>query len=125
MSYAATLRIEYPAQRQAGVQPILAALRCCPFFAGWSQPALAQLSLAGSLRSFGPGQLVMPEGRRLDHAIVVVRGRLRAVRRADRGTRGADVRLPPFLKTQVLQSLVSPAAVARAQSAAARIGREL
>lgn len=89
MSFATPLRVQYPASRQTqatpGVQPVLAALRCCPFFNGWSQAALASLSMVGSLRSFGGGQVVLSEGASSDHAIVVVRGRLRAVRRADKG----------------------------------------
>lgn len=90
MSFATAtpLRVQYPVSRptpSASVQPVLAALRCCPFFTGWSQAALASLSMVGSLRSFGNGQVVLPEGTTSDHAVVVVRGRLRAVRRADKG----------------------------------------
>ena len=87
MSFAATpLRVQYPTPaRPTSVQPVLAALRCCPFFNGWSQTHLAALSLVGSLRSFGSGQIVMAEGASTDEVIVVVRGRLRAVRRADKG----------------------------------------
>jgi len=87
MSFATTqLRVQYPTPaRPTSVQPVLAALRCCPFFNGWSQTQLAALSLVGSLRSFGTGQTVMTEGSTTDEVIVVVRGRLRAVRRADKG----------------------------------------
>ncbi|MDX2022763.1 MAG: Crp/Fnr family transcriptional regulator [Deltaproteobacteria bacterium] len=81
------LRVSYPANtsRPTAVQPVLAALRCCPFFNGWSQTQLAALSLVGSLRSFGSSQVVLAEGSSTDEVIVVVRGRLRAVRRADKG----------------------------------------
>jgi CRP-like cAMP-binding protein len=41
--------------------------------------------MVGSLKSFGSGQIVVAEGKQIDHAIAVVRGRLRAVRRAERG----------------------------------------
>jgi len=91
MSFATAnpLRVQYPVPPRTAsstsVQPVLAALRCCPFFVGWSQAALASLSMVGSLRSFGNGQVVFPEGTRSDHTVVVVRGRLRAVRRADKG----------------------------------------
>jgi len=92
MSFAvAPVRAEFQTQfsRQPqlpnNVAPVLTALRCCRFFANWSQAALAQIALASSLRSFRPGQMVIEEGKRLDHAIVIVRGRLRAVRRADKG----------------------------------------
>ncbi|MCG5055226.1 MAG: Crp/Fnr family transcriptional regulator [Myxococcales bacterium] len=87
MSFAATpLRVHAPASpHQPSVQPVLAALRCCPFFGAWSPSSLAALSVAGSLRSFGGGQTVLVEGTTNEHAVVVVRGRLRAVRRADRG----------------------------------------
>lgn len=87
MSFATTpLRVQYPVPaRPTSVQPVLAALRVCPFFNGWSQTQLAALSLVGSLRSFGAGQVVLPEGSSAAQVIVVVRGRLRAVRRADKG----------------------------------------
>ncbi|MDR7423591.1 MAG: Crp/Fnr family transcriptional regulator [Armatimonadota bacterium] len=86
MSFAAPLRAEFAqAAPKPSVTPALTALRCCRYFANWSQASLAQIALASSLRSFSAGQQVVAEGRRLDYAIAIVRGRLRAVRRADKG----------------------------------------
>lgn len=48
MSYAATnLCVEYPpqARQPAGVQPVVAALRACEFFAGWSPKLWRSISI--------------------------------------------------------------------------------
>lgn len=114
MSFAAApiraeFQTQFPRQQQPNnVAPVLTALRCCGFFTNWSQAALAQIALASSLRSFSPGQMVIEEGKRLDHAIVIVRGRLRAVRRADKGR---EVTLEVHREgTVVIEALLDPTA---------------
>jgi len=85
MTAIATLRTDSAPAREVGAQPALSALRSSPWFAGWPSPALASLSTASSLRSFGLGQPVAPEGKDLQSVVLVIKGRVRAVRRAEGG----------------------------------------
>jgi CRP-like cAMP-binding protein len=68
-----------------GAQPTLSALRASPWFAGWPPAALTALAAHGSLRSFGAGQVIAPEGEPLESVALVVKGRVRVVRRAPGG----------------------------------------
>lgn len=85
MTAIASLRAESPTSREVGAQPALSALRSSPWFNGWPSGALATLSLSASLRSFGTGQAVAVEGKELQSVILVIKGRIRAVRRAEGG----------------------------------------
>lgn len=85
MTAIATLRADGQPSREVGAQPALSALRSSPWFSGWPSSALASLSLASSLRSFGPGQSVAAEGKDLSSVVLVIKGRIRAVRRAEGG----------------------------------------
>lgn len=85
MTAIASLRVEVPAAREVGAQPALSALRGAAWFAGWPAQALAALSVNASLRSFGPGQSITADGKGLQAAVLVVKGRIRSARRADGG----------------------------------------
>jgi CRP/FNR family cyclic AMP-dependent transcriptional regulator len=85
MTAIASLRVDASQPREVGTQPALSALRSAPWFSGWPAPALAALSVNSSLRSFGAGQVVAPEGKPVGAAVLVVKGRIRAVRRAEGG----------------------------------------
>jgi CRP-like cAMP-binding protein len=67
------------------ITPELAALQAAPLLAGAAPSALAALAAASTLRSVARGTIVAAEGAAVAHAIVVVRGRMRAVRRASNG----------------------------------------
>jgi CRP/FNR family cyclic AMP-dependent transcriptional regulator len=67
------------------VSPEIAALQACPLLAGATPPALQSLASASNLRSVARGMTIVPEGTAVAHALLVVRGRLRAVRRAQNG----------------------------------------
>lgn len=85
MTAIASLRVDGAQSREVGAQPALSALRSAPWFSGWPSAALAGLSLTSSLRSFGPGQAVANEGKGLQAVVLVIKGRIRAVRRAEGG----------------------------------------
>lgn len=85
MSTVATLRVEAGVGRDAHFQPAIAALKSSPAFASWSTSSLGALAAVSSLRSFGGGQAVMVAGTKPEHVLLVVRGRLRVVRRAEKG----------------------------------------
>jgi CRP-like cAMP-binding protein len=67
------------------VTPELAALQACPLLAGANAAALQSLAAASTLRSVSRGAALATEGSPLAHALVVVRGRIRSVRRAPNG----------------------------------------
>jgi CRP-like cAMP-binding protein len=67
------------------VSPELAALQACPFFAATPAATLQALAAASALRPIARGSTVAAEGAPMAHAILVVRGRVRAVRRAPTG----------------------------------------
>jgi len=79
-SYGKLMRPAVPADA-----PILEALRECPQLARLSPEAARGLTRDASLRTVGRGANVAPQGGRLDAAIVVARGRIRAVCRAVNG----------------------------------------
>ncbi|HVZ88379.1 MAG TPA: Crp/Fnr family transcriptional regulator [Polyangia bacterium] len=79
-SYGKLMRPAVPADA-----PVLEALRECPRLANLPEEATRGLMRDASLRSVGRGTNVAPQGGRLDAAIVVVRGRVRAVCRAVNG----------------------------------------
>jgi CRP/FNR family cyclic AMP-dependent transcriptional regulator len=65
--------------------PELAALQACPVLANAPLSAVQALASASSLRPVARGALVATEGSPIAHVVLVVRGRLRAVRRASNG----------------------------------------
>jgi CRP-like cAMP-binding protein len=65
--------------------PELSALQGSPLLAGTAPSALQALAAASTLRSVARGTIVAAEGSTVAHAIVIVRGRMRAVRRASNG----------------------------------------
>src|SRR5262252_584512 len=85
MTAIASVRADGQPSRDVGAQPALSALRSSPWFASWPAPSLAALSMSSSLRSFGPGQPVAPEGKDIQALVLVIKGRVRAVRRAEGG----------------------------------------
>jgi CRP-like cAMP-binding protein len=85
MTAIASVRADGQPSREVGAQPALSALRSSPWFANWPASSLAALSLSSSLRSFGPGQPVAPEGKDIQALVLVIKGRVRAVRRAEGG----------------------------------------
>lgn len=109
MTAIASLRTDSQPSRDVGVQPALSALRSSAWFAGWPSTALATLSVSSSLRSFGPGQMVAPEGKSLSAVILVIKGRIRAVRR---GEAGREVTLETFREGELsIDALFDPSAV--------------
>jgi CRP-like cAMP-binding protein len=85
MTAVATLRTDGSQGREMGAQPALSALRSASWFSTWPASALPNLSMTSSLRSFGPGQPVAAEGKGLQAVVLVIKGRIRAVRRAEGG----------------------------------------
>ena len=85
MTAIASLRTDVAPGREVGAQPALSALRSAPWFSGWPSSALASLSMTSNLRSFGSGQAVAAEGKGLQAVVLVIKGRIRAVRRAEGG----------------------------------------
>jgi len=67
------------------VSPELAALQACPLLATAPAPSLQALAAVSTLRPMARGSTVAAEGSAVAHAILVVRGRVRAVRRAPTG----------------------------------------
>jgi CRP/FNR family cyclic AMP-dependent transcriptional regulator len=67
------------------VGPELAALQASTLLAGAAPSALQALASASSLRAIARGTTVASEGSLVANALLVVRGRLRAVRRAQNG----------------------------------------
>jgi CRP-like cAMP-binding protein len=65
--------------------PALAALRACQALANVPPAALQTLAAAATLRPVARGAIVATEGAAIPHVVLVVRGRLRAVRRASNG----------------------------------------
>src|SRR5262245_44412009 len=65
--------------------PELTALQSCQFFNSAPATALQSLAAASSLRSVVRGTIVAAEGSSPAHALLVVRGRVRCVRRAANG----------------------------------------
>jgi CRP-like cAMP-binding protein len=63
----------------------LAALQAAPLLAGAPLAALQALAGAATIKSAGRGAMVATEGAPISHVVFVVRGRLRAVRRAANG----------------------------------------
>src|SRR4051812_38435054 len=67
------------------ITPEVAALQACPLLAGANAATLQSLAAASTLRSVSRGVPLAAEGSRVSHALVVVRGRIRSVRRAPNG----------------------------------------
>jgi CRP-like cAMP-binding protein len=65
--------------------PELGALQACPLFAGLPPATLQSLAAASTVKSVTRGAIVASEGALAPQAVLVVRGRLRAVRRAANG----------------------------------------
>jgi CRP/FNR family cyclic AMP-dependent transcriptional regulator len=65
--------------------PELAALQTCPLLAGAAPATLQALAAASTLRPFARGATVASAGTPARQAVLLVRGRLRAVRRAANG----------------------------------------
>lgn len=65
--------------------PELAALQACPLLANVPLSTAQALATAASLRPIARGAIVAAEGAPMSHVVLVVRGRLRAVRRASNG----------------------------------------
>jgi len=65
--------------------PIMEALKACPQLERAPAEALRLLARDASLRSVGRGANIAPQGGRLDVAVAVVRGKVRAVCRAVNG----------------------------------------
>jgi len=65
--------------------PVLEALRTCSQLRGASADAVRGLAQAGTLRAFGRGAIVAAQGAPFDAAMLVMRGRIRAVCRAPNG----------------------------------------
>lgn len=66
-------------------QPTLAALKTNPWFATFPASALSTLAGVASLRSFGNGELIQAQGKSCGSVVLVVKGRVRAVRRTEDG----------------------------------------
>jgi CRP-like cAMP-binding protein len=69
----------------SSVSPELAALQACPLLATTSPSALQALAGASTTRTVARGGVVAAEGSVVAQAVLVVRGRVRAVRRAANG----------------------------------------
>jgi CRP/FNR family cyclic AMP-dependent transcriptional regulator len=69
----------------ASLTPELAALQSCPLLADGPPALLQPLAAACSSRPFARGATVAAQGAPVTHAVLVVRGRLRAVRRSANG----------------------------------------
>jgi CRP-like cAMP-binding protein len=67
------------------ITPELAALQACPLLAGANAATLQSLAAAATLRSVSRGAALAGDGTSGAHALVVVRGRIRSVRRAANG----------------------------------------
>jgi CRP-like cAMP-binding protein len=67
------------------VSPELAALQACPLLAAASPSALQTLAATSTIRAIARGAVVAAEGSVVAQAVLVVRGRVRAVRRAANG----------------------------------------
>ena len=65
--------------------PELSALSACGAFAGADQTTLQSLSQACSVRQIARGSTLASEGSVINHAFLVLRGRVRAVRRGESG----------------------------------------
>src|SRR5215471_16101186 len=91
------------------IAPELAALQACPLLAGASAAALQTLGAASSLRPVARGATVAAEGSAVGHAILVVRGRVRAVRRAPTGR---EIAVETFRAGELIaDGVLSPAAL--------------
>jgi CRP-like cAMP-binding protein len=66
-------------------QPTLAALKSNPWFATFPASALGTLASVASIRSFGAGELIQAQGKSCGSVVLVVKGRVRAVRRTEDG----------------------------------------
>lgn len=109
MTAIASVRLDQSAPRELGAQPALSALRSSSWFAGWPATSLAALSVQSSLRSFGTGQTVAPEGKSLTAVVLVIKGRIRAVRRGDGGR---EVTLETFREGELaVDALFDPSSV--------------
>jgi CRP-like cAMP-binding protein len=71
--------------RLTALTPELAALQACPLFAETAPATLQPLAAAAVARTFARGAIVATEGAAAPAVILVMRGRLRAVRRAESG----------------------------------------
>ena len=85
MNAAAPLRIETSIPRETAPHPALSALKTSRWFASFPQTSLTALATPSSLRSYSSGQVVAPEGKSCSSIVLVVKGRVRAVRRAEGG----------------------------------------
>ena len=91
------------------ISPELAALQACPLLAGAPASALQALAAASTLRPIARGTTVAAEGSPLAHAILVVRGRVRAVRRAPTGR---EIAVETFRAGELIaDGVISPAAL--------------
>lgn len=82
-----------PQPREMPATPALTALRNTAWFSAWAPASLSALSVVGSLRSFGAGQVIAAAGKAADTVAVVVKGRVRVVHR---GEGGREVTLEAF-----------------------------
>jgi CRP-like cAMP-binding protein len=90
------------------VSPELAALQACPLFTNFPPTSLQSLAEAASLRTIGRGTTVAAEGSVVSQAILVVRGRVRAVRRA---ATGREIAVEVFRAGDLIaDGMLSPAA---------------
>lgn len=91
------------------VPPELAALQACPLLTGASAASLQTLAAASSLRPVPRGSTIATEGSAVAHAILVVRGRVRAVRRA---STGREIAIETFRAGDLIaDGVLSPAAL--------------
>jgi CRP/FNR family cyclic AMP-dependent transcriptional regulator len=69
----------------SALTPEIAALEACPLLADAAPSATQSLAAAATMRSFARGAIVATEGMPAPAVVLVMRGRLRAVRRAPSG----------------------------------------
>ena len=108
MNPAASLSVVESAShlRDVSAYPAFGALRNSRWFGGLSVSTLTQLARSASIRSFGTRQHVVMDGRWIGAAVLVVRGCICTVRKAD-GSR--ELTLEAFLAGDILvDSLVDP-----------------
>jgi CRP/FNR family cyclic AMP-dependent transcriptional regulator len=91
------------------VSPELSALQACPLFSSAPPNNLQILAQASTLRSIARGGTVAAEGSPVPHALLVVRGRVRAVRRA---ANGREIAVEIFRAGDLIaDGVLSPAAL--------------
>jgi len=74
-----------PTLTSAAASPEAAALRACSVFASAVPAAIAAIARGATRKHAAPGAVVLSEGSLNTDVLLVVRGRLRAVRRGDNG----------------------------------------